>query len=425
MSIRSENKIAPAHIFGINIPPDHRELDLVAVENIKRSIKRFGLLHPLICCYDPHTGELVLIDGHHRLQALKELHAEGLLPNAMVDIIIDEKANQREARIKSLSANLHRADLTVMQRAEAIDELLKHAGIETITASDEAADNDDGDNSGQVAQKEVKRRGRKQSPKSRAIKKVGIERREAGRAEEVAGLSEKAKKRSAELGLDDNQKALLAAAKFDTPEQQVASLEATAEAKEAGPKTRRPVYSDDDAANACTELVSAAHSQLINIVAEKAAGDEKIQKPVMAVSIPDFSGGAMKLNHHIVLGNTAQLLSGTGAMTRQLTCSLLPANFFSDDDRYFIPGYRPEHLIDVALDRQTKGTAGLPDLEQMAWFTWERIGDVSTGPMSDGPLDEHFNPPEAANDNNQIPATEDSGNRIQIGELGASADLVK
>jgi ParB-like chromosome segregation protein Spo0J len=289
MSIRSENIIVPAPIFGINIPPHHRKLDLVAVENIKRSIKRIGLLHPLICCYDPHTKELVLIDGHHRLEALKELHVEGLLPNAMVDVIIDEKASQREARIKSLSANVHRADLTALQRADAIAELLKYAGLETITASGEAADTDDGGNSGQVAQKELKQRGRKQSPKSRAIKKTGIERREAGRAKKVAELSEEAKKRAAELGLDDNQKALLAAAKFATPEEQVASLEATAEAKEAGPKIRRPIYSADDTSNACTELVSTAHSQLVNIVAEKAFGDEGFQKPLTAVIIPEFS----------------------------------------------------------------------------------------------------------------------------------------
>jgi hypothetical protein len=58
---------------------------------------------------------------------------------------------------------------------------------------------------------------------------LGITREEVRRAETIASLADEVKARVVELGLDDNQSAMLRAAKAPTPQAQVETLERRAE----------------------------------------------------------------------------------------------------------------------------------------------------------------------------------------------------
>jgi len=87
--------------------------------------------------------------------------------------------------------------------------------------------------SAQVAQKMP--RGRPEGGDSFAARELGITREEVRRAETIASLPNEVKAKAADLGLDDNQSALLTAAKAPTPQAQVEALERRADRAPARP----------------------------------------------------------------------------------------------------------------------------------------------------------------------------------------------
>jgi hypothetical protein len=105
-----------------------------------------------------------------------------------------------------IAENLHRADLTVLERSEHVAEWVRLtedalaqrlAQIAPATLSD----------------------GRKAPPQNRpsginaAVRELGIDRTEAQRSVNVSKLPEEAKEAARQVGLDNNQSALLKAAK--------------------------------------------------------------------------------------------------------------------------------------------------------------------------------------------------------------------
>ena len=95
-----------------------------AVSRLVDSIERVGLRTPISVRHveewtDPETGEQVsgaleLVAGRHRLEALRRMGAT----TAPVVMVQDET----EARLWEISENLHRAELSPVERAEHIDE---------------------------------------------------------------------------------------------------------------------------------------------------------------------------------------------------------------------------------------------------------------------------------------------------------------
>src|SRR5262245_3758050 len=100
-----------------------------------------------------------------------------------------------------ISENLHRKELTVLERSEQTAEWIRLAEERGQEVS------------GQVVQKP--QGGRPEGGLSAASREIGVNRKAAERSEKINSLSPEAKAAAVELGLDDNQSALLEAAKVD------------------------------------------------------------------------------------------------------------------------------------------------------------------------------------------------------------------
>ena len=110
--------------------------------------------------------------------------------------------DERDAQLWEIAENLHRADLTALQRSKQVALWIK------LTEEKQAEAAFRGNlprNSGA---------GRPAGGRKAASRELGVDERAARRAEKIADLSEEAQEAAKEVGLDDNQTALLAAAKL-------------------------------------------------------------------------------------------------------------------------------------------------------------------------------------------------------------------
>lgn len=187
----------PITIDDIDIADIRRQVNPAAVKRLAESIDQIGLRHPITV---RERGERYqLIAGRHRIEAFKKLGREHI-PATIVKMTNDD------ARLWEISENLHRADLSKLERDEQIAEWIK------ITERV----------SGQSVQKP--QGGRPEGGISAASRDLGVERKDAERAVRVASLSEEAKDAAREVGLDDNRSALLEAAGKPTVAEQVAAI---------------------------------------------------------------------------------------------------------------------------------------------------------------------------------------------------------
>jgi ParB family chromosome partitioning protein len=187
----------------IVIPASARPCSAAAVADLARSIGELGLQSaPTIV---EREGRYVLVAGRHRIEALRQLGVKSVLVR-LVDF------DDIEARLWTISENLHRAELTVAQRAA---QLAEYAELTQRTRA--------------AAQTGVLRQvgakvGRPESGNRAAARELGLTEQEVRRARAIAGLSEAAMAAATEEGLDDNQAALLQASQEPTAEAQIEAL---------------------------------------------------------------------------------------------------------------------------------------------------------------------------------------------------------
>lgn len=182
-------------------------LDEAAVGRLMESIRQIGLREPPTVRVDLEKDDILLVAGLHRVEACKRLGWTRIECEVWDGSEID-------ARLWELAENLHRAELTALERDEHIAEWVK------LTEEKKGA---------QVAPpggKQPHDKGIKA-----AVRELGVDRTSAQRAVKVAGISEEAKQEARDAGLDDNHAALLAAAKEETPEAQTAKLREIAKRK--------------------------------------------------------------------------------------------------------------------------------------------------------------------------------------------------
>jgi len=186
-------------IENITVPAQRaRGLNTEAVDRLAESVKRIGLQTPITVRYDDASGDVILVAGLHRLEAARRLGWE-TIPAIYTDGTPDE------ARMWEIAENLHRADLSQLERDEHVAEWIALA--ERISA--------------QVAPKMD--RGRPEAGINKAARELGVDRTDAQRAVKVAGLAPEAKEAARDAGLADNRTALLQAAK-EPPERQAEAL---------------------------------------------------------------------------------------------------------------------------------------------------------------------------------------------------------
>lgn len=234
----------PVAVAGVEVSDRKREIDGAAVDRLVQSIQSVGLRTPITVRTAEDGARLVLVTGAHRLAAAKTIGWETI--DAFVED--EDECDEIDAELWEIAENLHRAELTALERDEQVARWVALTEQKVI--------------SGQPAQKT---RGRPEGGVSAATRSLGIERTDARRASKVASLSEQAKATAREVGLDDNRTALLGASRKASAVEQVEFLKAQAERK-AKERTNREV----DRAIALTEA-----EQFASWLAERIATTER------------------------------------------------------------------------------------------------------------------------------------------------------
>ena len=235
---------SPGDILHLNpneiiVPDGRRQVDQAVVRRLAESIEKLGLLNPITV--RERAGEHILVAGLHRLEAHKRLKRPGIR-------CLRIKLTNDEARMAEISENLHRSDLTKLERDGMVGEC--------ISLSAKAHE---------VQTAPHRRAGQQPGGISAAARELGIEETDAKRAVRVASLSDEAKEAAREHGLDDNRSALLTAAKETTPEKQVARI-IEIQAQKAAPRPQNP----RDKTKHEDKLRSARHFALSLVSADRA-----------------------------------------------------------------------------------------------------------------------------------------------------------
>jgi hypothetical protein len=203
----------------IEIPSSVRPYNPKAVVELSKSNAAIGLQSaPTVI---ERGGRYVLVAGRHRIEALRLLKHESVLVR-VVDF------DDLEAKLWTIAENLHRAELTVAERAGQITEYARLS-----------QDKRDAAVLVQLAPKPEG--GRPEGGARLAARDLGLSREEIRRAQTIAALPEETKEAARELGYDDNQSALLAAAKAPTPERQISVLQEIAQRGSVIPVPTRPL----------------------------------------------------------------------------------------------------------------------------------------------------------------------------------------
>jgi ParB family transcriptional regulator, chromosome partitioning protein len=226
----------------IDFPANARPTNATDVVALVNSIRTIGLQSPLNVI--ERDGRYLLIAGRHRLEALRVI-GEERVPARVVDF------DDIEARLWTISENLHRTELTALQRSEQVAEWVRlteskaaqaaqpweEKGVQIAPVSSTATPPGV---SVQVAQKPLVG-GRPEGGASFAARELGISRDEVRRSVRIDSITPAAKEAAREAGLDRNQSALLKVASY-VDEDQVAAVSDIAKARaEKAVASRAPV----------------------------------------------------------------------------------------------------------------------------------------------------------------------------------------
>jgi len=207
-------------IDKIEIPPSTRPYDAGAVKMLAESISSIGLQSPPTVIQ--RDGKYRLVAGRHRIEALRTLEHESVFVRLVEFTDID-------ARLWTISENLHRAELSVTQRSEHIAEF---------------ADLVRQRQPGKLAQVAPVSGGRGNEGGERlASRELGLSREDVRRAKTIAYLPQETKEAARDLGYEDNQSALLAAAKKPNSAAQIVELKAMAARGRVAPPAVRSLKS--------------------------------------------------------------------------------------------------------------------------------------------------------------------------------------
>jgi ParB/RepB/Spo0J family partition protein len=191
----------PIAIDDIIIPNGRREIDPAVVKRLADSIENVGLRHPITV---RRRGEqYILVAGRHRIEACRKLGREHV-PACIVSM------TNAEARMWEIAENLHRAELTKLDRSNQIAEWVKLCEeVRKVSAP----------SGGRQPSEQGKRA---------AAAELGVDEKAVRDAVKIASISSEAQEAATEAGIDDNQSKLLKVAR-EKPEQQVAKVQELAD----------------------------------------------------------------------------------------------------------------------------------------------------------------------------------------------------
>lgn len=244
----------------IHIGERLRSPDMARVTEIAKSITEIGLLNPPAVRFVKNmviggVEELnvpILIVGHHRILALQQIGKESV----ECDVY---NVDPLRAELMEIAENLHRAELTALERAEQLARWIELTDAKRLKS--------DQDKPAQPAPVSKGGRGN-ESGINAASRELGIDRTSAQRSVKIAGLTQEAKSAAVDAGLDDNRSALLEAARETEPEKQVAVIRTRSQTRRA---TKAERESAKESMNAALEV---ARREAENRKAESKPVDE-------------------------------------------------------------------------------------------------------------------------------------------------------
>jgi ParB/RepB/Spo0J family partition protein len=212
---RAAPKKATVALDQIDFPANARPTHADKVRELANSIRLLGLQTlPTVVERD---GRYKLIAGRHRVEALR------VIGNDPIDVRVAD-FDDIEARLWTISENLHRNELRALDRDEQIAEWIRlseqrrSAGAEQVQHSDAAPEV-----SSQVATKLSSRgrdgEGRPESGVRAAGRELGVGKDDAHRAVKVDSIIPEAKEAARAAGLDRNRTALLRVASYRDEDQ--------------------------------------------------------------------------------------------------------------------------------------------------------------------------------------------------------------
>jgi ParB-like nuclease domain len=188
----------------IDFPTNTRAAHADKVGELVKSIRLLGLQSPPTVV--ERKGRYMLVAGRHRIEALRVIGVDPV-PVRIADF------DDIEARLWTISENLHRNDLHPLHRAEQVAEWIRLTEEGRFCAN---------------AQKP--QGGRPEGGVSLAARELGIDRDEARRSVKIDSIIPAAKAAAIETGIDRNQSALLKVASY-ADEDQVEAVAEIAKAK--------------------------------------------------------------------------------------------------------------------------------------------------------------------------------------------------
>lgn len=221
MTQMAPREIEQVLVANVIVGKRRRHVSDDAVAALAGSMREIGLQNPILVRYVDEAvlpdGEVlanapVLIAGETRLRAARSLGWE------KIDAI-EAKVDDIEAAMIEIAENLHRADLTALERAEQVAEWVRLAEERANQVLPQVVAKPQG--------------GRPQGGVRAAAREIGVNREEARRSEKIDSLAPEAKEAAIAAGLDKNQSALLDAAKAEAPDAQVARIVEIQKRKEA------------------------------------------------------------------------------------------------------------------------------------------------------------------------------------------------
>jgi ParB/Sulfiredoxin domain len=217
--VSQDQKLIP--LDEILVIDQRRSLQNDKVADLAESIRTLGLLSPIAVRRvgganktpdaKEGSGSYRLVYGLHRLTAARQLGWKEIpcriFSSSKVNLgkphLSDMADGDRHALMVEIAENLHRAELTALERAEHIADWIK---LKWGAPSGEKSEEVKG-----------KGRGRPQGGRSAAAREIGISEPDARRSERIAGLPDEVKAEAKALGLDDNQAAPLKATVASDP----------------------------------------------------------------------------------------------------------------------------------------------------------------------------------------------------------------
>ena len=190
-------KIERIPLSDVEVRATHRRVDVEVVKQLAGSMHRMGLLQPITVCRD-RANSSVLISGRHRLEAAKDLGWDEIGAIVTTD-------DEVQCRMMEISENLHRSELSELERSEQIAEWVKLTAV--IDKPGQIAQVSGGGGRGNVG------------GQSKAARDLGLERTEVRRAIQISGITPEAKKAAAQAGLSNKKGKLLEIAREEDDRQ--------------------------------------------------------------------------------------------------------------------------------------------------------------------------------------------------------------